>query len=79
MIMIMVTMIMVVTVKIVHPAWVRLIQTGRNYAWSHNCHLDIFICYIYDHYKDDEDQSNETDEITGSSVASVAKRLSARA
>ena len=28
-----------ITVEVVHPAWVGLIQAGRHYARSHDCHL----------------------------------------
>ena len=28
-----------ITVEIVDPSWIRFVETGGNYAWSHDRHL----------------------------------------
>ena len=32
-------LICMITVKIVDPSWIRFVETGGNYAWSHDRHL----------------------------------------
>ena len=32
-----------ITIKIVDPSWIRFVETGGNYAWSHDRNLSFIV------------------------------------
>merc|ERR1712037_182217 len=48
-------------VEVVHPAWVGLLQAGRHYARSHDCHrqfCSLKPCHLFGKCDDSEDPGN---------------------